>query len=77
MALVILAFASNLVTLMVVGVLYMLGLAMESSTTLAIAVEKAKPENRGKVMGTFSIAIPLSNGIGALLCGSQIGRAHV
>ncbi len=71
-ALVILAFASNLTTFIGVGVLYMLGLAMESSTTLAIAVEKAKPEKRGKILGTFSIALPLSNGIGALLCGGLV-----
>jgi MFS family permease len=71
-ALVALAFASNLFALMVCGVLYMLGLALSSSTTLAIAMEQAKPERRGRAMGTFSISLPLSNGVGALVCGSLV-----
>ena len=50
----------------------MLGLAMSSSTTLAIAMEQARPERRGRAMATFSIALPLSNGIGALICGSLV-----
>ena len=50
----------------------MLGLAMASATTLAIAMEQAKPERRGRAMATFSIALPLSNGVGALLCGTLI-----
>ena len=70
--LVMLAFAGNLFALIVSGALYMLGLAMSSSTTLAIAMEQAKPERRGRAMATFSIALPLSNGIGALICGSLV-----
>ena len=72
LALVMLAYAANLIALMISGVLYMLGLAMSSSTTLAIAMEQAKPERRGRAMATFSIALPLSNGVGALLCGSLV-----
>jgi predicted MFS family arabinose efflux permease len=45
---------------------------MSSSTTLAIAMEQAKPERRGRAMATFSIALPLSNGVGALICGSLV-----
>ncbi|MGZ8426030.1 MAG: MFS transporter [Candidatus Binatia bacterium] len=71
-ALVLLAFATNLLALIISGALYMLGLAMSSSTTLAIAMEQAKPERRGRAMATFSIALPLSNGIGALICGSLV-----
>ena len=71
-ALVLLAFATNLFALIISGALYMLGLAMSSSTTLAIAMEQAKPERRGRAMATFSIALPLSNGIGALICGSLV-----
>jgi MFS family permease len=67
-----LAFSQSLLGLVIPGVLYMLGLAMSSSTTLAIAMEQAKPERRGRAMGTFSIALPLSNGIGALICGSIV-----
>ena len=67
-----LAFASSLLELMIPGTLYMLGLAMASATTLAIAMEQAKPERRGRAMATFSIALPLSNGVGALICGSLL-----
>jgi MFS family permease len=70
--LVMLAFAGNLFALIISGALYMLGLAMSSSTTLAIAMEQAKPERRGRAMATFSIALPLSNGVGALICGSLV-----
>lgn len=72
LALVLLAFAANLFALIISGALYMLGLAMSSSTTLAIAMEQARPERRGRAMATFSIALPLSNGIGALICGSLV-----
>jgi predicted MFS family arabinose efflux permease len=71
-ALLALAFASSLLELMIPGTLYMLGLAMASATTLAIAMEQAKPERRGRAMATFSVALPLSNGVGALLCGSLV-----
>jgi MFS family permease len=67
-----LGFASSLVGLMIPGTLYMFGLAMASATTLAIAMEQAKPERRGRAMATFSVALPLSNGVGALLCGSLV-----
>lgn len=67
-----LAFATNLIALIICGALYMIGLAMSSSTTLAIAMEQAKPERRGRAMATFSIALPLSNGVGALICGSLV-----
>ena len=71
-ALITLAYATNLIALMISGALYMIGLAMSSSTTLAIAMEQAKPERRGRAMATFSIALPLSNGVGALICGSLV-----
>jgi MFS family permease len=72
LALFALAFASSLLELMIPGTLYMLGLAMASATTLAIAMDQAKPERRGRAMATFSIALPLSNGVGALICGSLL-----
>jgi len=71
-ALLALAFAANLLSLMISGTLYMLGLAMASATTLAIAMEQAKPERRGRAMATFSVALPLSNGVGALFCGTLV-----
>jgi MFS family permease len=71
-ALATLAFASNLIGLIIPGTFYMVGLAMASATTLAIAMEQAKPERRGRAMATFSIALPLGNGVGALICGSLV-----
>jgi predicted MFS family arabinose efflux permease len=50
----------------------MLGNAIASSTTLALAVERANPQRRGKQMATFSIAYPLSYGVGSLLTGSAV-----
>jgi len=63
---------SNLVGMIVCGVFYMLGNAIGSSTTLALALERADPQRRGKQMATFSIAYPLSYGIGSLLTGSAV-----
>jgi len=71
-ALISLAYASNIFALIISGMLYMIGLAMASSTTLAIAMEQAKPERRGRAMATFSVALPLSNGVGALICGGLV-----
>jgi MFS family permease len=72
LALLALAYAAGLGGLIISGMLYMVGLAMASATTLAIAMEQAKPERRGRVMATFSVALPLSNGIGALICGALV-----
>ncbi len=54
------------------GALYMLGNAIGSSTALALAVERADPQRRGKQMATFSVAYPLSYGVGSLLTGSAV-----
>ena len=50
-ALMALAFASNLIGLIIPGMLYMVGLAMASATTLAIAMEQAKPEAKRQSHG--------------------------
>lgn len=63
---------TNLLAMIGCGVLYMLGNAIGSSTTLALAVERAHPQRRGKQMATFSIAYPLSYGVGSLLTGSAV-----
>ncbi|MGH7818041.1 MAG: MFS transporter [Candidatus Binatia bacterium] len=69
------AVASNLIGVIVCGALYMLGNAIGSSTTLALAVERADPKRRGKQMATFSVAYPLSYGIGSLITGSAVDIA--
>lgn len=63
---------SNLPGMIACGMLYMLGNAMGSSTTLALALERADPQRRGKQMATFSVAYPLSYGVGSLLTGSTV-----
>jgi len=64
--------ASSLTGMIGCGMLYMLGNAIGSSTTLALALERADPFRRGKQMATFSIAYPLSYGVGSVITGSTI-----
>ena len=71
-SLVLITFVSNLVGMIVCGTLYMLGNAIGSSTTLALAVERANPQRRGKQMATFSVAYPLSYGLGSLIIGIAV-----
>lgn len=70
--LLLIAVMSSLAGLAFCGVLYMLGNAIGSSTTLALAVERADPARRGKQMATFSVAYPLSYGLGSLVTGGAV-----
>ena len=72
LALILLVAAANLATLMLAGVLYMLGMAMGGSATLILAMKRATPERRGRFMATFSVAYPLGYGIGALITGWSV-----
>jgi MFS family permease len=63
---------SSLIGVIFCGAVYMLGNAIGSSTTLALAVERAHPRRRGKQMATFSVAYPLSYGLGSLVTGGAI-----
>jgi MFS family permease len=74
-ALILITIVSNLLGVIVCGTIYMLGNAIGSSTTLALAVERADPARRGKQMATFSVAYPLSYGVGSLITGSAIDIA--
>jgi MFS family permease len=74
-ALLLITLMSSLIGVILCGALYMLGNAIGSSTTLALAVERADPKRRGKQMATFSVAYPLSYGIGSLLTGGAIDIA--
>ena len=71
-ALLLLVWAAGLTELIVAGVLYMLGAGVGGATTLALAMERASPERRGRAMAMFSVAFPLSAGVGALLSGSAV-----
>jgi MFS family permease len=71
-ALLLITTVANLFGMIVAGALYMIGNALGSSTTLALAVERADPHRRGKAMATFSVAYPLSYGVGSLITGSAV-----
>jgi MFS family permease len=71
-ALLLITTVTNLFGMIVAGALYMTGNALGSSTTLALAVERADPGRRGKAMATFSVAYPLSYGVGSLITGSAV-----
>jgi MFS family permease len=71
-ALSLLVIVSNLFGVLISGALYMLGSAIGGATTLALAMERANPHRRGKAMATYSVAYPLSYGIGSLLMGSIV-----
>ena len=74
-ALILITMVSSLLGVIICGTTYMLGNAIGSSTTLALAVERADPARRGKQMATFSVAYPLSYGVGSLITGSAIDIA--
>ena len=67
--------AADLASMIFCGTLYMLGNAIGSSTALAFAVERADPQRRGKQMATFSVAYPLSYGVGSMITGSAVDVA--
>jgi MFS family permease len=72
LGLLLLVVASRLTLVSISGVLYALGSAMGTATTTALAMHRAHPQRRGRAMATFSIAYPLSVGLGALLAGSAV-----
>ncbi|MDH3445435.1 MAG: MFS transporter [Deltaproteobacteria bacterium] len=53
----------------------MLGNSIGSSATLALAMERADPNRRGKAMATFSVSYPLAYGVGSLLTGAAVEAA--
>ncbi len=72
LALLLLAAASNLATILSAGVLAMLSMAIGGSATLIIAMNRATPERRGRFMASFSIAYPLGYGVGAVITGTAV-----
>jgi len=72
LALSLVSLASSLALVLVAGILFALGNAMGSAMTLALAIQRAHPERRGKAMASFSIAYPLAAGAGALWTGSAV-----
>jgi MFS family permease len=74
-ALLMLPFVSTLFGMMVSGALYFMGSAIGSARILALAMENAPVERRGRAMAGFSVSFPLSNGLGALLNGLLLDLA--
>ena len=74
-ALLLLPFVSTLFGMIVSGVLYFVGSAIGSARIMALAIEQAPAERRGRSMASFSVAFPLSNGVGALINGLLVNLA--
>ena len=74
-ALLMMPLAGNLLSFMVGGALYFMGSAIGGARILALAIEKAPAERRGRAIASFSVAFPLSNAIGATLCGFVVDLA--
>jgi MFS family permease len=74
-ALLVMPAVTNLAGLIVGGALWYLGSAIGGAQILALAMEQAPAERRGRAMASFSVAFPLSNGTGALLNGLVVNVA--
>lgn len=74
-ALLLMPLAANLFGFMLGGALYFMGSAIGGARILALAMENAPAERRGRAMASFSVAFPLSNSIGATLCGFVVDVA--
>jgi predicted MFS family arabinose efflux permease len=72
LALILLVVANSLATIIIAGVLYMLGMAIGGAATLIVAMKRAAPERRGRFMASFSVAYPLGYGVGAFITGIAV-----
>ena len=61
--------------IMIAGAIWYVGSAIGGTRILALAMERAPVERRGRAMASFSVAFPLSNGTGALLNGIVVDVA--
>ncbi len=73
--LLLLMMAPNLMVIVMGGMLYAAGTSMGTATTMAMAITLADPARRGAVMATFSTALPMSMGIGAMVAGTIVDLA--
>ncbi|HEX9878574.1 MAG TPA: MFS transporter [Candidatus Binatia bacterium] len=67
--LLLLSLAPDLTVLVLGGMFYAAGTSMGTATTMAMAITLAEPSRRGAVMATFSTALPMSMGLGAMVTG--------
>jgi len=68
-ALLIMPAVTNLAGTMVAGALYFIGSAIGAARLMALAIGNAPPERRAGALASFSAALPLSHGAGALVNG--------
>ena len=61
--------AQNLGMILIGGVFTSFGMALNNSSTTALAMDLANPAKRGKAMATFSISFQLGVGMGAIIAG--------
>jgi MFS family permease len=68
-ALLVLSQAESMAALLVVAVLYAIGVGAAQPTLMAMTVDRAKPQERGAAMGTFTTAMDLGIGVGSIVWG--------
>ena len=68
-ALLVLSRAESMAALLVVAVLYAIGVGAAQPTLMAMTIDRAKPQERGAAMGTFTTAMDLGIGIGSIVWG--------
>lgn len=74
-ALLIMPLASSLPGLILSGALWYTGAAIGGARIMALAMESAPAQRRGRAMASYSTALPLSNGVGALINGIVVDLA--
>jgi len=74
-ALLTMPFAQNLAGLIIGGALWYTGAAIGGARIMALAMESAPAHRRGRAMASYSTALPLSNGAGALISGIVVDLA--
>ena len=68
-ALLVLSRAESTTAMLVVAVLYAIGVGAAQPTLMAMTVDRAKPQERGAAMGTFTTAMDLGIGVGSIVWG--------
>jgi MFS family permease len=68
-ALLVLSRAESMTWLLVVAVLYAIGVGAAQPTLMAMTVDRARPQERGAAMGTFTTSMDLGIGVGSVVWG--------
>jgi predicted MFS family arabinose efflux permease len=68
------AFANDVLTLTIAGMLWALAASVASPTAMALAIDRAEPGRMGAAMATYSLGFQLGLGVGAAVWGLLISR---